>query len=272
MRFDSAGRLLRLFSRAMGDRPIQEVTPEAILDFLKGGGVLTATWVLKHRVLMRSIPVRRQPGIRRQIASADNSAQTAATANALRLFDRRTASADGSDSGPAHWPQSSSPRDVPHVAFASLRNRPAYQRGAALDLAGRRPRRKGHHRPLHKVLQDASGSDRTEARRRTGRAPRTPRLASHSARESGTALRVARHSRMELSDASSRCSSTCDELPVSTAPSANHALRACTIFVTPRPCTVSSHGIAPARTSSDCFRSSLPTSEPVAKLFAMRLT
>ncbi len=51
MRFDSAGRLLRLFSRAMGDRPIQEVTPEAILDFLKGGGVLTATWVLKHRVL-----------------------------------------------------------------------------------------------------------------------------------------------------------------------------------------------------------------------------
>ena len=31
------------------------------------------------------------------------------------------------------------------------------------------------------------------------------------------------------------------------------------IFATPRPCTVSSHGIAPARTSSDCFRSSLPT-------------
>lgn len=51
MRFDSAGQLLGRFSRAMGDRPIQEVTPEAILDFLNGGGTLTATWTLKHRVL-----------------------------------------------------------------------------------------------------------------------------------------------------------------------------------------------------------------------------
>jgi integrase/recombinase XerD len=51
MRFESAGQLLRRFSRAMGDRPIQEVAPEAILDFLNGKGVLTATWALKHRVL-----------------------------------------------------------------------------------------------------------------------------------------------------------------------------------------------------------------------------
>jgi integrase/recombinase XerD len=51
MRFDSAGRLLRRFSRAMGDRPIQEIAPEAILDFLNGNGVLTATWALKYRVL-----------------------------------------------------------------------------------------------------------------------------------------------------------------------------------------------------------------------------
>ena len=51
MRFESAGQLLRRFSRAMGDRPIQEVTPEAVLDFLNGKGVLTATWTLKHRVL-----------------------------------------------------------------------------------------------------------------------------------------------------------------------------------------------------------------------------
>ena len=36
MRFESAGQLLRRFSRAMDDRPIQEVTPEAILDFLNG--------------------------------------------------------------------------------------------------------------------------------------------------------------------------------------------------------------------------------------------
>ena len=51
MRFESAGQLLRRFSRAMGDRPIQEVTPEAIIAFLNGNGTLTATWTLKHRVL-----------------------------------------------------------------------------------------------------------------------------------------------------------------------------------------------------------------------------
>lgn len=51
MRFDSAGQLLHRFGRAMGERPIQEVTPGAILDFLKGNGALTATWILRHRVL-----------------------------------------------------------------------------------------------------------------------------------------------------------------------------------------------------------------------------
>lgn len=51
MRFESAGQLLCRFSRAMGDQPIQEVTPEAILDFLNGKGTLTATWTLKHKVL-----------------------------------------------------------------------------------------------------------------------------------------------------------------------------------------------------------------------------
>ena len=38
MRFESAGQLLRRFSRAIGDRPIQEVTPEAIIAFLNGNG------------------------------------------------------------------------------------------------------------------------------------------------------------------------------------------------------------------------------------------
>jgi integrase/recombinase XerD len=51
MRFDSAGQLLHRFGRAMGERQIQEVTPGAILDFLKGNGTLSATWILKHRVL-----------------------------------------------------------------------------------------------------------------------------------------------------------------------------------------------------------------------------
>jgi integrase/recombinase XerD len=51
MRFDSAGQLLRRFIRAVGDRPIQEVTPGAIIEFLNGNGMLTATWALKYRVL-----------------------------------------------------------------------------------------------------------------------------------------------------------------------------------------------------------------------------
>lgn len=51
MRFESAGELLHRFGRAMGERPIEEVTAEAILDFLNGSGALTATWALKHRVL-----------------------------------------------------------------------------------------------------------------------------------------------------------------------------------------------------------------------------
>ena len=42
MRFNSTGKLLRRFGRAMGERPIQEVTSEAILDFLNGDGTLTA--------------------------------------------------------------------------------------------------------------------------------------------------------------------------------------------------------------------------------------
>lgn len=51
MRFDSAEQLLRRFSRQVGDRQIQEITPEAVVEFLNGAGVLTATWVLKYRVL-----------------------------------------------------------------------------------------------------------------------------------------------------------------------------------------------------------------------------
>lgn len=51
MRFDSAGRLLHHFGREVGDSQIQDVTPEAVVAFLNGGGALTATWALKFRVL-----------------------------------------------------------------------------------------------------------------------------------------------------------------------------------------------------------------------------
>lgn len=51
MRFESAGRLLHHFGRAVGERQIREVTPESVIDFLNGDKGLTATWALKHRVL-----------------------------------------------------------------------------------------------------------------------------------------------------------------------------------------------------------------------------
>jgi integrase/recombinase XerD len=49
--FESAGHLLRQFCRAMGDPEIDEVTPEAVAEFLQGATALTATWMLKYRVL-----------------------------------------------------------------------------------------------------------------------------------------------------------------------------------------------------------------------------
>jgi integrase/recombinase XerD len=51
MRFESAERLLRRFCRTMGDQEIGEVTPEAVSAFLYGTGPLSATWMLKYRVL-----------------------------------------------------------------------------------------------------------------------------------------------------------------------------------------------------------------------------
>ena len=51
MRFDSAQRLLRRFARKIGDVRIHEVRPQQVLDFLQGSGPLSATWVLKYKVL-----------------------------------------------------------------------------------------------------------------------------------------------------------------------------------------------------------------------------
>ena len=50
-RFESAEVLLRRFCRAMGNRDIGEVTPEAVVEFLQGKGSLSATWTLRYRVL-----------------------------------------------------------------------------------------------------------------------------------------------------------------------------------------------------------------------------
>jgi integrase/recombinase XerD len=51
MRFEDAGRMLRQFSRVMGNPDIDKVTPEAVAKFLHGERNLSSTWMLKYRVL-----------------------------------------------------------------------------------------------------------------------------------------------------------------------------------------------------------------------------
>ena len=51
MSFDSARRLLRQFSREIGNPTIGEVQAEAVATFLRGRGALNATWGLKYRIL-----------------------------------------------------------------------------------------------------------------------------------------------------------------------------------------------------------------------------
>lgn len=51
MRFESAEVLLRRFCRVMGNSEIGEITPESVAAFLQGSGSLSATWILRYRVL-----------------------------------------------------------------------------------------------------------------------------------------------------------------------------------------------------------------------------
>jgi len=51
MRFESAGHMLHRFCRAMGSPEIDEVSPEAVAEFLLGRGALSATWMLRYKVL-----------------------------------------------------------------------------------------------------------------------------------------------------------------------------------------------------------------------------
>src|ERR1700733_7737028 len=51
MRFVSAERLLHRFCRALGNPEIGKVTPELVATFLRGQGALSATWLLRYRVL-----------------------------------------------------------------------------------------------------------------------------------------------------------------------------------------------------------------------------
>jgi integrase/recombinase XerD len=62
MRFESAGQLLCRFSRTMGNLKIDEVTPEAVADFLLTKGALSTTWLLKYKVLTGLYRFAMSPG------------------------------------------------------------------------------------------------------------------------------------------------------------------------------------------------------------------
>lgn len=51
MRFESAEVLLRRFCRVMDNREISKITPEAVTIFLQGSGSLSATWMLRYKIL-----------------------------------------------------------------------------------------------------------------------------------------------------------------------------------------------------------------------------
>ena len=47
----SGARALRQFARETGDRPLHDVTPQAVASFLRGHGALSAAWTTKFRLL-----------------------------------------------------------------------------------------------------------------------------------------------------------------------------------------------------------------------------
>jgi integrase/recombinase XerD len=50
-RLESEGRLLRAFSRTIGDIDIEDVQPTAVMAFIAGEGPVTRTWKQKASVL-----------------------------------------------------------------------------------------------------------------------------------------------------------------------------------------------------------------------------
>lgn len=52
VRLSSSARVLRQFARETGNRPLSEVTPEAVATFLHGHGALSATWKTKRGLLV----------------------------------------------------------------------------------------------------------------------------------------------------------------------------------------------------------------------------
>ena len=257
MRFDSAGQLLRRFSRAIGDRPIQEVTPKAVLDFLNGRGALTATWTLKHKVLT---------GLYRFAVSRGYVDSSPLPTTLPKLPPQQTPYVYSND-------ELRRLLEATKILCAGhSRHVPAMYRTLLLLLYGTGMR---IGEALRLTLQDVDLTERVITIRgtkffKTRLVPIGPKLAAelaaHLERRGLLPMQEQRHCsrRAAFEDGAirelSRCSSTCDGLLASPVPSANRAHRACMTFVTQRPCTASSHGIARGKTSSDCFRNSPPTS------------
>lgn len=51
VRFNRGARVLHQFARETGDPLLSEVTPPAVVAFLRGRGALSATWTMKYRLL-----------------------------------------------------------------------------------------------------------------------------------------------------------------------------------------------------------------------------
>ena len=71
MRFEAAGQMLRRFSRAIGNPDIDEVTPEAVAQFLRGRRNAQRDMDAEVQGLDGPVQIRHQPRIRRMLAIAE---------------------------------------------------------------------------------------------------------------------------------------------------------------------------------------------------------
>ena len=86
MRFTTQPRVLRRFSRVLGDIEVCEVTPEAVRAFLDGDRSVTNTWFLNYRLLRGLFSVCHQPWLHQALAAARLYAFSFATLPAAHLF------------------------------------------------------------------------------------------------------------------------------------------------------------------------------------------
>ena len=132
MRFESAGRLLRRFGRAMGNPTDRGGHGRERPRLPQGIGPLTATWMLKHRVLT---------GFYRFAVSRGYVDSSPLPTTLPKLPPQQTPYVYSTDelrrlldaTATLHV-ATAVKRDVPHAAVAAVRNRHAYRRGIRLTL------------------------------------------------------------------------------------------------------------------------------------------